>query len=185
MAALAHGDVHRPGGAGEGTESDPLVVDLHRDPLAPVGELKVERGQLVGEERVEAQHVASRFDAGVATLEDVDAAGHGAEVDTLPGGAALDVGDVTAQRLPQQRPRAAPVAAGQHPGVGDPGQGGAVGGAGQVVVDVDGDVGGIETVAEPVQEGGELFSGEEVGELTGITSRASTRTTEPRRAALP
>ena len=49
--------------------------------------------------RVDPQRVVAGLQAGEAALQQVDGAGHRAQVDALGGGAALDVGDVALQRL--------------------------------------------------------------------------------------
>jgi hypothetical protein len=86
-------------------------------------------GEVVGQSGVEVQPVASGLEAGEPSLQQVDGAGHGSQVDALGGHAACAVGDVGVERLAEEPPGGRAVDAGQHPGVHDLGQGGPVGGA--------------------------------------------------------
>ncbi len=61
------------------------------------------------------------LEPGVAALQEVDRAGHGAEVDAFPRRAALHVVDIAEQRLDEQIPRCVAVEAGVDPGVDAPG----------------------------------------------------------------
>lgn len=90
--------------------------------------------------------------------------GHGAEVDALAGGAALHVGDIAAQRLLDVGPRLGAAAAGQDPAVHQSAEGGAVAGAGQIVVDGAAPEIVVEAVAQPREEGDEFVRREEVAE---------------------
>jgi hypothetical protein len=60
-------------------------------PVAAVADVEVEPVQPLGEAGAEPEHVLAGLKTGVAALGQVNGAGHGAQVDALGGGAALDV----------------------------------------------------------------------------------------------
>src|SRR5690606_14924125 len=96
----------RPGYA----EADAVVVTPHGDaPVVPVAEPQLQGVELVGQPGFQAERAAGEVEPGVAPLDEVDGAGHRAEVDPLRGGAALDVRDVAVERLAEEPPRGAPV----------------------------------------------------------------------------
>lgn len=74
------------------------------------------RRQLGQRYRVEPQGALAGFQAGEAALDEVERAGHGAQMDALSSGATLEVGDVSAQGLLAVGPGVRAPGAGQdHP----------------------------------------------------------------------
>ncbi len=102
--------------------------------MAAVADAEAVGGQLGQRDRLEAQAVGPRLQPGQSALDEVERAGHRAEVDALAGGAALEVGDVAAQRLLDEGPGVGAAGAGEDPPVDQAAEGGAVTGAVQVVV---------------------------------------------------
>jgi len=97
--------------------------------------LELERdGFEVTWDRVEVEGVLAGLQAGQPPLHQVEGARHGAEVDALARGAALDVGDVRQEGLLAELPGVPAARPGQDPAVHQAAQGGAVAGAVQVVV---------------------------------------------------
>src|SRR6185437_8314614 len=120
--------------------------------------------ELVGKHWMEMECVAAQLEASVAPLQQIDGSGHGAEVNALGFGAALDVVDVAAQRFGKERPGAASAGARENPGVDNPAKSRAMRRPPQIIVDCIGDQRTIEDIAKPRKELGELFGGEQVEE---------------------
>jgi len=83
--------------------------------MAAITDLHFKRGKVARQRWVEVQRVVAQFHAGVATFQQIDGAGHRAEMDAFRRGAALDVFEVAAQRLGEEPPRSLSVGARQHP----------------------------------------------------------------------
>jgi hypothetical protein len=67
---------------------------VNKQAVVPIADVKSELSQLRRKCRVEPELPVPRFQAGVAAQQQVDRAGHGAEMDPLSGRAALEVGEV-------------------------------------------------------------------------------------------
>jgi hypothetical protein len=87
-------------------ERVPAITDHHPD-----------AAQLIGQARVEPEHVAARDNACVASLQQIHGSGHRAQVYPFGRRAALNVGDVALERFLEELPRARAVAAREHPGM--------------------------------------------------------------------
>src|SRR5690606_14893054 len=81
---------------------------------------------------------------------------HGAEMDALRRGAALDIGDVACERLLEMRPGSRPIRPREEPGMHDPAQGGAVRCPLRVVIDDPRYRLMPEGIAEAAEEGPEF-----------------------------
>ena len=97
MPVYGHRD--ETGWAGAGGQLNPVLGDGGVDVKVAVAERKPETGELGRQLRVHEQHVVADLHAGVAPLHEIDGAGDGTEVDAVGRDAALDVGDIAAQRL--------------------------------------------------------------------------------------
>ena len=95
-------------------------------------------------------------------MNQIHGSGHRAEVHPFRSGAALEVKEIALERLGEQLPGSLAIRADQHPGVHHLAQGGAVGRARRVVLDVLGDGVVLEGVAEAGEELPQLVRGEQV-----------------------
>ena len=125
---------------------------------------KATSDDLCRERRVYPQGVVADFESGVAADDHVDGAGHGSQMDSFPGGAALDVGEVALEGPGEEIPGSFAVASGLHPGVHHVAQRRPVGGACPVKVHRAHNGLGRERVAHVVQQVPEFLGREEVQE---------------------
>ncbi len=156
-------------------EAHVVVRHLHAHlPVAGKTQVVGEGALLLREHRVQTQDVVVGGQAAVAPGEEVEGARHGAQVDPLGGGTALDVLGVRLQGLAEELPRRLAVDPRQDPGVHHRAEGGPVRGARQVVLHGAGDEVGIYGDAEPSEDVGDLFGRQEeeqhedVGLLGGL-----------------
>jgi hypothetical protein len=73
--------------------------DEHCHPRLPVRDAELQAAEFGRERWVEPQDAGRGLDPGVTAQQEIGAARHGAEVDALPGGAALDVAEVGVERV--------------------------------------------------------------------------------------
>src|SRR5215813_6298447 len=116
--------------------------------MLAIAEPECKPAQFVRQCRIEMQFLAAQLQPGKAALQQVDRAGHGAEMDAFARGPSLNIADVALQSLREERPGALPARARQYPGMHERAQGGAVRAAPQIVVDGSGDRARIERVAK-------------------------------------
>src|SRR5690606_9446450 len=131
---IAHHDVRWPCPLAGRVERHPLAADLDLEPVTAVAQPQLQPLQIVREARVEPEPVIEHLQAGLAQLDQIDRAGHGAQVDALGRGAPLDVRDVALERFLEQLPGTRPVGSRQHPGVHDLAEGRAVRGASEIIL---------------------------------------------------
>jgi len=110
LAAIGDGNGVR--GEGEAGNLQHFVVGGDIENLAPVAQSYLDAGEVLRQHRIEVQNVGPHFDAQVATLHQIDGAGHGAGVNALRRGAALNVADVAVEGGLEQMPGALAVGAG-------------------------------------------------------------------------
>src|SRR5680860_65575 len=103
--------------------------DFHVQSVTAIAQRRIHLENLFGQARIECEYAIAHLDARVATLDQVNRAGHGAEMNAFPRGAVLNVGQIAAKRRLGESPGPLAVRPGQHPGVGDPTQARAVGSA--------------------------------------------------------
>ena len=72
--------------------------------MTPIANLQVQSGQLPGQTGIEPEDITPCLDVCVAPLNQIDRSGHGTQVDTLRGGAALNIRDVALQGFAEEHP---------------------------------------------------------------------------------
>jgi hypothetical protein len=112
------------------------VGDCNQDRGLPELHRERQAVQAARQPRVEVQHVVADVAARVVPLHDVEGGGHDTQVDSLFRCSALDVVDIAAERDKEAVPRAFGVDGGEHSGMGDDAQRGAVRRPLVVVLDV-------------------------------------------------
>ena len=136
--------------------------DRQVQPIAAEEDRHPQRAKTFRPHRVEDQPVRADLQPGETALQQVDASGHGGDVNPLCRGPALDVGDIGHQDLLEVTHGSLAVAAGEHPGVHHPGQCRTVRGPVQVVVHGSGNLFRGEPIAQPGEQLPQFVGGEQV-----------------------
>src|SRR5674476_1320961 len=147
------------------------VLDLHREltwghgqiyPPPTVANVERQVPHLCGKEWIEPEHIVAGLNTQIAALQKVHRAGHGAQMNSFGGSAALGVVQVAIQGIFEEFPRTLTIGAGHDPGVHHSAEGGSVRGPLQVVVDGSRDGVGYEGIAEPFEDRSQLGGREQV-----------------------
>ena len=136
--------------------------------MSAIAKVHVEAFHSQRQFRVETEHVTRDFDPHRRALHEIDRSRHGAEMDTLRGGALLNIVHIALERFREVARRPRPVGTRQHPCMNHAGQGRSVGRAGVVVGDLSRNRGRVERIAQTPEQFAELFGRKQIKQHQGI-----------------